>query len=192
MARRRGLQAGNSAIPGFTWTRPARYTGQLVPGPEPEFPALGSVPPTEPAAPLRPHGLPVAVARKIHDTLIDPTAPDMKELFPRANRGPRPVEEPRQLVYNSDGSVKLDARGNPVYRHIPYLGGNPVTGPYAPEFADPGPAPWAAAAAASQPIQTDEGFIPPPNPRFPRSVIAGNRGLGPERGGVRGQTDVPE
>jgi hypothetical protein len=220
VARSKLGQQGNSAIPGFTWQPPVLDTASsdrpVAPGMSPEFPVVQKYPIIKPEQPARVHGLPVSVAKRIHATLIHPDKVDMKDMYPAANRGSRaqapstdgvlvPVYDP------NTGLPKVDRYGDPVMRNIPYLGGDRLTGPFASEFADKGPAPWAARLALQEQTitppawkaavqsgqtwqgpQTDvpAGFTPPPNPRFPRKRIRGNRGLGPVRGGVKGKTNL--
>lgn len=219
MAKSRLGQSGNSAIPGFNWDRPVESKPTVIaPGMAPEFPVVPRYPIEQPYQPTRVHGLPVNVAKKIHNTLIKPSTPvTAASLYPGANRGRRgettPWDGVRVPVYDpSTGAPKVDRFGEPVTRVIPYLGGDRLTGPFSSEFQDPGPAPWAAriaerearipgpewreALASGQTWQgphgdVPAGFTPPVNPTKSRKKIRGNKGLGPLRGGVKGRTDLP-
>ena len=219
MAKSKLGQSGNSAIPGFTWQAPVKNDPTVIaPGMQPVYPVVQQYPIEKPYQPTLVHGLPVSVAQRIHNTLIFPEKPvTAANLYPGANRGQRPQTTPvdgiRVPVYDTNtGAPKVDRYGKPITKVIPYLGGNRLTGPFAPEFHDPGPAPWAAEIAAKkaripgpewktalqngqtwQGPHTDvpAGFIPPVNPTKARKRIKGNKGVGPARGGVKGKTPLP-
>jgi hypothetical protein len=211
-------QSGNSAIPGFSWQTPVTNDPTVIaPGMAPQFPVVQQFPIEKPFQPTLVHGLPVSVAKRIHNTLLFPEKPVTEAtLFPRANRGQRPQTTPvdgvRVPVYNPDtGAPRVDQFGKPVTRVIPYLGGDRLIGPFAGEFKDPGPAQWAAEVAAKKATITPPawkvalqsgqtwqgphgdvpaGFVPPVNPTKARQRIRGNKGIGPARGGVKGKTPL--
>lgn len=222
MARSALGQNGNSAIKGFSWEKPVVAQPTVIPpGMTPVRPVIERYPIEAPNQPRLVHGLPVSVAKRIHATLlpVEETI-NAADLYPRANRGrdtspQKPSSRDGVLVpvYDSStGAPKVDRYGDPIMKTIPYLGGDRLSGPFAAEFADPGPAPVAAANYLKalrlpappyleakrngeywQGPHTDvpAGYIPPVNPTKPRKKIRGNGGYGPARGGVYGKTPLP-
>lgn len=149
------------SIKGYTWTPPEFQAAP--PGRAPLYPYE---PPedTTPDLPTRAHGLPLATARRIHNTLQRPL--DQKDFFPRANVGRR-VVNPYMIPSAFDV-----ARGVPV--------GDKFTDPFPTlqDVADPGPFLW---AEARRTIQVDPGFVAPINPNL-RPLPQGVGSTGPRRG----------
>lgn len=165
---RNPTNAASHAIKGYTWIPPQKPT-IVPPGAMPDFPYVAPTVDTF-KAPTQAHGLPLSKARAIHETLMRPW--DSKDLYPRANVGPRVINPTSAVPATRNPAL-------PVPANIQYIDPYPLTA----DVNDLGPAAWQA--THKQPITIGVGFVPPVNPtKKPKKMGVGT--TGPRRG-VRGQ-----
>jgi hypothetical protein len=153
---------GDRSIPGYTWT-PPEYTS-APPGNAPLYPYVAPVD-NSIDRPTQAHGLSLAAAGRIHNTLQRPL--DQKDFYPRANVGRRVVNP--YLVPSALQVAQGVTLGDPFSDPFPTVQ----------DVADLGPYLW---AEAKRRITTDPGFIPPINPQLSPNKAMGVGVTGPRRG----------